>query len=137
MPPVKFKSVQALLKEYPMLKYFIGTTQLKCIVDALRGEERQWFESRMIYFNTLFTSMSHLYQQDGLGKNAVAHLHYFIGGRDHYIIERDMTPAQNQAYALTSINGVTEMGYVSIQELITHGVELDFHFHPIRIGDLT
>jgi len=136
MAPVKFKTVQALLKEYPNLKYIIGSTQLKVVVDALRGEERQWFESRMIYFNTLFKSMPHTYEQDGLGKDAIAHLHYFNPSVDHFITEKDITDTQHQAFGVTRSNGFIEQGYISINMLIKHGFELDFHFHPIRIGDL-
>lgn len=74
-----------------------------------------------------------IYGQDGLGEHAIVYLHYFCGGSDWWITERDnvVGEPQLQAYGYASINGSPpEAGYISIQEIIENGVELDFHFTP-------
>ena len=69
-----------------------------------------------------------------------ATLHYFLGGSDWYIIERDAgceddedQGIQRQAYGFTCLNGDklnAEFGYIAIDELIRHGVELDLYYTP-------
>ncbi|MBU2766638.1 DUF2958 domain-containing protein, partial [Acidithiobacillus ferrivorans] len=59
-------------------------------------------------------------------------LHYFKGQADWYITEKDIDPdgaGQTQAFGLADLGmGYPEMGYISIQELVQAGVEMDYHF---------
>jgi hypothetical protein len=78
--------------------------------------------------------------------NKIVHLHYFLGGSDYYIIEKDKGSSddevkgiQNQSFGYAILNGDTinaEWGYISIAELIENNVELDFHFSPIKFNEL-
>ena len=61
---------------------------------------------------------------DGKGDDAVVYLHYFRGGMDWYITEKDMEEEQHQAFGLADLGYGGELGYISIQELIDNGVSL-------------
>ena len=128
----------------PTLRQFIGRSQLSALGDACRGEERQWFKNRLVTLADQIANMPQTYAQDGLGDAAVAHLHYFKGGGDWYILERDSDPAnesgghdgQIQAFGLADLGYGSELGYISIAELIAAGVELDLHFTPQTLAQL-
>jgi hypothetical protein len=68
--------------------------------------------------------MPKVYEQDGLGKKAIAH-------------ERDTSADQHQAFGLVQLAGYdAEMGYISIAELIhTNRVELDLHWTPKTLSE--
>ena len=84
-----------------------------------------------------------LYETDGLA-DKVAHIHYFIGDWDWYILELD-TETQ-QAFGLvysmyTDAQG--ELGYVDLQELSAvraglykQPVERDLHWKPTNISEI-
>ena len=81
--------------------------------------------------------MPKTYDQDGMGDAAVAHLHYFRGAADWYITEKDMEgKGTEQAFGLADLGYGGELGYISIDELISAGVELDFHFAPKTVGQI-
>ncbi|MBK7550057.1 MAG: hypothetical protein IPI20_20760 [Rhodoferax sp.] len=84
-------------------------------------------------------AMPKTYEQDGLGMQAVVHLHYFMGGSDWYITEKDMTGGVRQAFGYAVLNGdeqCAEMGYISIEELTRHGVSLNLHFKPCTLATI-
>ena len=84
-------------------------------------------------------AMPKTYEQDGRGDEAIAHLHYFNGGSDWYITEKDINGGVLQAYGYAILNGDDEMaesGYISIEELTRNGVELDLHFTPCRLAEI-
>ncbi len=85
----------------------------------------------------ILTTMPKTYEQDGLGDNAIAHLHYFKGSCDWYITEKDSEPdGQHQAYGLANLGYGGEVGYISIVELIELDVELDLHFTPGTLAEI-
>ena len=58
---------------------------------------------------------------------------------DFYITERDSDEdgqGQIQAFGLADLGYGAELGYISIAELISNHVELDFHFKPTTIAQL-
>ena len=118
------------------LRRFMSPSQLQCVAYACRGEERDWFKAKMVEMAELCATMPKTYEQDGKGDQAVAHLHYFTGGCDWYITERDAgdpdddDDRQHQAYGVADIGHGPEIGYVSIDEITRAGAELDLHFAP-------
>ncbi len=69
--------------------------------------------------------------------STTAVLHYFGRGGDWYIIERDSTDEQHQAFGIACLTGeYPEKGYISIAELLENSVELDLHWTPKTIGEL-
>lgn len=115
---------------------FIPKVQMKAINNALRGEEKSFFQQALNELNKVVTDMPETYEQDGKGDDAVAYLHYYAGGADWYITEKDMNPEQHQAFGLCCLE-YDELGYVSIEELrnITQ-VEIDLHWTPKTLGEI-
>ncbi|SET44351.1 Protein of unknown function [Nitrosomonas marina] len=121
----------------PILKQFIGKSQLAAFASGIRGEEGQFIKDKLIEIANIIKNMPQTYGQDGLGDEAVVHLHYFKGSADWYITEKDMEDEQLQAFGLADLYGDGgELGYISIQELIDSGVELDFYWTPKTVGDI-
>lgn len=108
------------------LKEFIGQNQVRAMLAGSCGEEGKFFDDKAEELGKLFATMPKTYEQDGKSDQAIAYLHYFHGGFDWYITERDMEEKQLQAFGLAVIHEA-ELGYISIRELIENGVELDLH----------
>jgi hypothetical protein len=129
----------------PLLKQFIGQSQLSAMGSGVRGEEGQFFKDKFIEVANVIKSMPKTYDTDGQGDKAVAYLHYFKAGADWYITEKDtgdVEDAKNgisgqvQAFGLADLGYGGEMGYISIEELIRSGVELDLYWTPKTIGQI-
>lgn len=48
------------------------------------------------------------YEQDGKGEEAIVTLHYFRGGMDWFITEKDMEPEQHQAFGLADLGTLAQ-----------------------------
>jgi len=133
MPATKLDAAAALHS----LRGFIGKSQLHLIDQGCWGEERQYFYDKLVQMAGIVTTMPKTYEQDGLGDNAIAHLHYFKGSCDWYITEKDSEPdGQHQAFGLANLGYGGELGYISIVELIELDVELDLHFTPCTLAEI-
>lgn len=129
-----------------MLRRFIGPVQMAAMQIGMQGEERAFFIDKLVELGERIAAMPKTYETDGQGAQAVAHLHYFKGGADWYITERDMGDtadaepgAQHQAHGLAFIfpeDDCGELGYISIVELMRHRVELDLHFVPRTLAEV-
>lgn len=114
----------------------MGDQQRRAVVSGLKGEERDYFVETLNRIAKTFADMPHTYQQDGKGDEAVAYLHFFRGGADWYITERDksggeLASTHTQAFGLADLFGDGgELGYINLDELAEAGVELDFHWQP-------
>lgn len=120
---------------------FMCTAQLLAIASGLRGEEKSFFQEKVKEITETINTMPKTYEQDGKGDQAKAYLHYFKGGCDWYITEKDMgdgsgDTSQYQAFGLADLGWGSELGYISIVELIRNGVELDFHYTPQTIAEI-
>lgn len=124
------------------VKAFMPVMQQKAIV----GNEEVW---DVIYrLKKIIDEMPVTYQtEDTTLDEKMVWLHYFYGGSDWYIVEKDMgdfrgqkDPVQHQAFGYSILNGdhqMAEWGYISIEELkSTNKIELDFYFQPIKFGEL-
>jgi hypothetical protein len=124
---------------------FIGASQWSAIAHGLRGEEKDFFLLKMMKLGQIIRDMPRTGQTDGQGDDAVAHLHYFAGGRaSWYITEKDIGAAddrredfQSQAFGLADLFGDGgELGYISIPEILAAGGELDLYWRPKTLGDI-
>ena len=126
------------------LRKFIGREQSYAIRTASKGEEGEYFKNMMAELEKTISTMPKSYETDGQGDEVMAILHYFKGGSDWYITEKDAgSPddeeqgVQAQAFGFACLNGDSqnaELGYISISELIKYGVELDLYWTPKTIG---
>jgi len=127
----------ALFEAMPLLRNFIGQAQISALAEAAKGEEREHFIDMMLELAEHVRTMHKTYEQDGQGDNAIVGLHYFRGGMDWFITERDMEDDQYQAFGLADLGmGSPELGYISIQELIDNDVELDLYWTPKTLGEV-
>lgn len=120
-----------------VLAPFINKGQMQALWDLCRkSEERAYFKQKVMDLARLIKEMPKTYDQDGSGMEAVAYLHYFTGGFDWYITEKDMTGAGiNQAFGL-AIVFEQELGYISIAEIVANGAELDLHWTPKPLAQI-
>lgn len=123
----KTEAAEALVR----LGGFIGRSQMYAISSACRGEEKQFFFDKVVEMAALVQFMPKTYQQDGKGDGALVTLHYFTGGCDWWITEKDMSGEQHQAFGFADLgHGHPELGYISLVEILKAGAELDLYFTP-------
>ena len=121
------------------LNKFIGRNQLSVMESACKGDEGEYFKTMIEGLQSKIAAMPKTFETDDQGDEAMATLHYFKGGSDWYIIEKDMADDQIQAYGFACLNEDaenSELGYINIEELISFGVELDLHYTPEKIRDI-
>lgn len=122
------------------LRPFVSRQQYQVMLDLSRsGEEQRFFQEKLLEFGSRVASMPKTWEQDGKGDEAVVYLHYFRGGSDWYITEKDVDGGIEQAFGYTVLNGDTEnaeLGYISIAELTECGVDLDLHFEPRALREV-
>lgn len=118
------------------LKQFIPSNELSMVREAMRGEEGQHFINKLVEIAEVVKTTPVTYGQDGMGDNAIAYLHYFRGGMDWYITEKDSEDEQLQAFGIVNMGHGFEMGYISIVELLNSQIELDLHFTPKTLGEI-
>lgn len=121
---------------FQTLRPFMSQGQKMAVLKGMDGEEKQFFFDKVVEMAGIISAMPKTYEQDGMGDAAIAHLHYFKGGADWYITEKDMEAEQLQAFGLADIGYGGELGYISIVELAESGVELDFHWKPKTIAEI-
>ena len=133
---------KSILATIEAVRSFVPVMQLKTLVSGLRGEERGYFRQALRDLEKTIESMPVTYGQDGLGDDAVVHLHYFFGGCDWWITEKDMgAPGegmeQRQAFGLVDLGHGPELGYISILELIkARGMDIDLHWKPQTLAQV-
>ncbi len=118
---------------------FLPKNQLAIIRKCLDGEEREFFIKKMDEMKAVIQAMPVTYEQSELGDEAVAHLHYFMGGMDWYITEKDVEgDGTIQAYGMADLGYGPECGYICIKEIIesVHYIDLDLHWQPKKLSDI-
>jgi len=124
------------------LREFIPKNELELVIDYTKGKEDGFFVEKLLELYILILTMPKTYEQDGKGDEAIAYLHYFKGGSDWFITEKDINTdkeGQVQAFGYTILNGdkeMAEMGYISIKELIENNVELDLYWTPKTLKEV-
>jgi len=126
-PELKYKSIPA------SVKYFMPFAQQKTVRANIHA-----FQDVLEHLEKMVNALPALYATDGQ-KDKTAYLHYFYGGTDIYIFERDVSAEQYQAFGWTILNGDyqnAEFGYIGIQQelLPSDKIELDFHFEPTKLS---
>ncbi len=130
--PVSMLDAAAAAKK---LQRFIMPSQLSMIGDMCRGEERDFFKNKLLELSDTVNSMPVTYETDGQGDQAIVHLHYFLWDMDWFITERDVETEQLQAFGLACMHE-EELGYISIEELLMNGAELDLHWKPKTLAQV-
>jgi len=118
--------------------------QRMALLEAVKGEEGSYFMEMLIKLRERIETMPKSYETDGQGEEAVVYLHYFWGAVDAWVTEKDMGDGsadlrQLQAFGKISLTGSkddAEFGYISIDDLIGNGVELDLYWTPKKLKEL-
>lgn len=134
MPNGKLEAAEALTK----LQGFIGRSQLRALGECCKGEEKQFSFDKLVDLAALVESMPQTHGQSGKGDEAIVYLHYFHGGCDWFITEKDMASEQHQAFGWADLGdpSCAELGYISIVELMSLNVELDLYWTPITLKQM-
>lgn len=123
-----------------LVRQFTSAEQYQTMRSGLRGEESKHFQDKFMEYGERIAAMPKTYEQDGLGDQAVAYLHYFSPSADWYITEKDAEtpeePGQHQAFGLADLGYGCELGYISIVELVENNVELDMYFTPRKLAEI-
>lgn len=128
------KSVLATIEA---VRAFIPRSQYLVMKSALRGEERGFFREAFRDLEKTLESMPVTYGQDGKGDEAIVYLHYFYGGADWWVTEKDIEGGIDQAFGLVDLGHGPELGYISIRELVgMAGVNVDLHWKPQTLAEV-
>jgi hypothetical protein len=115
---------------------FISFGQNCALFSGLQGEEGKYFDDKINEMVEIIEKMPKTYETDGQGGEAIVYLHYFVGGCDWYITEKDMEDDQVQAFGLANLGYGGELGYINIQEITKAGAELDLHWTPKPLKEI-
>jgi len=127
------------------LSKFMPRAQRMVLTSQLAGEEGEGIAEIVNAVAKVIAEMPETYQTEGQGLNALAHLHYFIAGVEAWIVEKDRgdpnngDTSQTQAYGMVTMTGNVEdgqVGYVSIEELVEAGAELDLYWTPKTLAQV-
>ena len=125
--------------ELDILQMLTTPAQFEAITDGLLSEEGDHFVEVIDRIHAAWQAMPETYWTDAQGRAALARLHYFTGGCDWWIVERDADPdnaGQVQAFGVADLGMGRELGYISIPELLENGADLDLYYEPQTIGQL-
>jgi hypothetical protein len=136
-----------ILNKLITLRKFVSVSQMESLSDLMMGEEKEAGFEIMNRLGDIIQNMPHTYQTDKIDtKDKIVHLHYFLGGSDWYIVEKDkgskddkIAGVQRQAFGYSVLNEDyhdAEWGYISILELIQNNVELDFYWTPKKFSEV-
>jgi hypothetical protein len=130
-------SINDVIESVRTVKDYVSDSQLEAMGDGVRGEESEFFKTLFVKLAETITNMPVTYKTDGQGDDAIVHLHYFRGNMDWYITEKDMGDEQIQAFGLADLGmGHPELGYISIEELVDNGIELDLYWTPKTLAEV-
>lgn len=121
-----------------MLGTFMGQQQVAVLADGLRGEERYGIADQVLSVWKRIKEMPQTYEtRPWSADKTLCELHYFLSDFNAWITEKDMganqewTPVTQQLQAFGLIDlGEAELGWISIQELVSNGFELDLNWTP-------
>ena len=126
--------------ELDTLKMLTTPEQYEVITDAMLGEEDDHFIEIIDRIYATWEQMPKTYATADQGREAIAHLHFFVGSCDWWIVEKDADTdhaGQVQTFGIADLGmGYRELGYISIPELLANGAELDLHYRPKTIGEI-
>ena len=99
-------------------------------------------ESRDMLSNVVkaYKHIPSLYKQDGKGYNAVAYLHYFVGGADWWVTGYDRSTGK--MFGLSSLNNEWNLGYFNVSFFKNNDLspfqkpELDFYFKYQTLNEI-
>jgi hypothetical protein len=128
---------KSVMRTIEYVRPFIPKQQFGVMLSGLRGEERGFFREAFRSLDATVRAMPVTYEQSELGDQAVVHLHYFTGGMDWWITEKDMDGGTPQAFGMVDLGHGPELGYISIDELRgMPEMNIDLHWEPVTLAEV-
>ena len=143
----KIETLQELGKG-GFFRFWISPYQRAVLMYMLETEEAQHFIDTLTTLKARIDGMPVTYATEGVDvPNKIAHLHYFRGNIDAWIVEKDkgdpsdQNPGiQIQAFGSCCMTGEgisgAELGYINIHELLLNDVEMDLYWNPKPVGEI-
>ena len=130
---------QELKAAFIKLVPFIGVNQISAMLEICDSEEAQFMIDKVAEMVDIIEKCPVTYQQEEV-EDPICYLHYFKGGCDFFIYEKDKgngeeVPEQTQAFGSADLGYGSELGYISIVELLQNNVELDLYFTPKPLSE--
>ncbi len=118
------------------LRPFLPVFQRQTLRDNCEhSEERDYFRQLVRKMADRVRTMPATRGQEDV-EDPIVYLHFFRGGMDFHITEKDCEPEQLQAFGLANLGYGAELGYINITELVENGVELDLYFEPVALSTI-
>ena len=136
MDKTKQFQIDQSLRNGGLFSFFMPPAQRFTLLKLIKGEEGEHFVNLLWELKHRIETMPKTYETDKVETaEKIVYLHYFAGGYDAWVVEKDICgddEQQHQAFGTASFSGLqdAEWGYVSIQEAIENGVELDLYWEP-------
>ena len=123
---------------------FMPFCQLTTVMDTITGEIGDAEDCEKLDYLRLLNEMGNIIEQmplsttQGNGGDSIVHLHYYCGGNDWWITQKDIAGPQLQAFGVVSLSSnYPEFGYISIETLrMQPYVELDFNWVPKKLNEI-
>ena len=114
----------------------VGKEQLNVFRYLMQSDEGSFFNETINELMEIANEMPRTYETKDIAENnKIAHLHYFKGGFDFYMVEMDALPELSKCFGF--IKGhETEWDYISLPDILKAGVELDLHWTPKSIAEI-
>lgn len=136
--PLKKQQAIHSLSPVGSLRHFVSAHQRYALFQLLTGQEWEDYADLLLKMEQTVNTMPVTYEQDDKGMDSIAYLHYFFGGVDIFITEKDVSAPESdglhhQAFGWSSLNGDKtdgDLGYISLPEILTMPIELDLHWTP-------
>ena len=125
--------------EIATLRTLTNPAQFETIAHAMLNEEGDHFIEIIDRIHATWQAMPATYATESQGESAVEHLHYFLGGADWWLIEKDADTdhaGQIQAFGIAELGMGPELGYISISELLENGAELDSYYAQQTVAEI-
>jgi hypothetical protein len=141
---VNIRETIATLGDDGFFKTWMPRGQRMALREDLKGEEKSFFIKLLTDLRQRIELMPKTYETDGMGSDAIVQLHYFGGLVDAWIIEKDVGNGPDDTRQIQAFGKITligdeedgELGYISIEELIENGIELDLYWMPIMLKEI-
>lgn len=117
------------------LAFWMPAAESKVLLSSLHGEEAEGIAEVVLRNLKTIEEMPETYAQEAV-EDPTVYLHYFKGGCDWYITEKDVQGGVDQAFGYANLGDPqsAELGYISIAELVQNGCVLDLYFTPTLLS---
>lgn len=123
----------------PLVRKFVPPSQMREIIAGTQGDEREK------YLGILADFGNRIYRMPASGEKAppleaedeIAQLHYRVGRYNWYLTRKGpMNPVENAVVFVTAPGVRESIGFISVQEILASGGELDLGFKPQRLSKI-